>query len=283
MGQKFQRVFIILLLIMILLTGLIAAASAAETITAKDWTNNLDLSYTVDEIHNTGSDLTIPENTINKVYKIETTNSAANSDKTKIIVGNNSDVVLVFNGVNLTTDIVSDLAGRSPIQLGNNSSVTIVLIDGTKNIISCNGNSITIGVPQAGIYVRLNSNLTIRGQEDNSGELEVNAGRYGAGIGGGVNGHYGNIVIEGGIVKASTRVHNNTAGTENGAGIGSGGGNTQGTSEPNAGGYSSSITICGHANVTATSQGNGAGIGGGSSNSNITQVSISGTGGIIHI
>ena len=282
MRQEFQRFFIILLLTMILLTGLIAVASA-ETITAKDWTNNTDINYVVNTNHNTGLNLTIPAGTINHVYKIETTNSGSHSDKTKIIVGDNSDVVLVFNGVNLTTDTVTSAAGRSPIQLGNNSNVIIVLMDGTQNYISCYGNSTTVGTPQAGIYVRLSSNLTILGQAGNSGELEVNAGRYSAGIGGGVNGHYGHITIEGGIINATALAHESVAGTENGAGIGSGGGNTQGVSEPNPNYYPSTITICGKADVTATSQGNGAGIGGGSSNLNTTAGSISGTGGIIRI
>ena len=271
MTKNVPRFFTILLLLMILSTGLITAASA-ETIVAKDWTNDSFFYYSVNETYDTASssDLIINSGNNREVYKI-TTSDPSSADTSRIMIGENVIAVLVFDNVNLTTTFESDrylLGGKSPIQVGNNSTVTIVLLDGTSNFLECNGQNTNAGIAQAGIYVPSGANLIIRGQEQNTGFLEVKSGRYSAGIGGGVNGKNGNITIDGGNISASTRIHisnsNPVLGSGNGAGIGSGGGNTAGVIIQKT--YPATITISGKAIVNAVSGENGAGIGGGSSN-----------------
>ena len=181
-----------------------------------------------------------------------------------------SDVVLFLDGTNITTNSASK--DTSPLQLASGSNVTLVLMDGSENSFICNGTHAADSNMQSGIYVNPNAKLTIRGQIGNSGKLKAIGGHYSAGIGGGPNGHPGNITIEGGNITAESFTGTGI-GLGNGAGIGSGGGNTN-----PANASDKEIIIRGKANVTASSKENGAGIGGGGHRNN-----TAGTGGTIKI
>ena len=115
----------------------------------------------------------------------------------------------------------------------------------------------------AGLEKNNGGSLTI-GDEDNNGKLKSEGGKYGAGIGGGDQGHGSDITITGGEIKAT--------GGERGAGIG--GGNK---------GNGDNIAISG-GEVEATGGVHGAGIGGGEwgkgNNITISGGEVKATGGV---
>jgi Formylmethanofuran dehydrogenase subunit C len=175
------------------------------------------------------------------------------------------DVILVLNNTSITNPTTNNI-DTSPLRLIG-SNVTLVLMDGSNNSFVCNGTNGGDFNMQAGIFMDLASNLTIRGQNDNTGKLTAIGGAYSAGIGGGPNGNPGKITIEGGNITAESN-SNITESHRNGAGIGNGGGNIHPANTS-----TEEIIIRGKANVTAISKGNGAGIGGGGSIANIAGTS----------
>ena len=182
-----------------------------------------------------------------------------------IIIEAGVTVTLILNNITRSSATGNGTSSESPIQIKPGANVTIILMDGTVNELTCNSNNTSANAPAAGIHVPSGASLTILGDELNTGELTCYAGAYGAGIGGGPNEACGNITILGGKVDAYTRVYGHSgvgSAPANGAGIGSGGGRT-GAGGGNA---SSTILIGGNAIVDAKSAGNGAGIGGGGSN-----------------
>ena len=198
-----------------------------------------------------------------------------------IRVSSNVNAVFILNGVTAISDSArTGINDQSPLWLQqSNAAATLVLVDGTTNIFECMAKTTTSNRAQAGINVPVNTTLTIKGQVYNTGKLEARGGSYSAGIGGGPNQASGTIIIEGGQVYAEARsthtaaeVASGTNGTFNGAGIGSGGGQT------GVGAAAGNLTICGDANVTAVSSGTGAAIGGAGS-----AWSTGGAGGTINI
>ena len=259
MKKRLLKNITVLLLLVSIFTGLLpiggfatikANAAVGDYVDAIDGNGNT-IEYQVTHI-STGGDHTITEN--NSVYEISGNTGI-------IIVAPNITTTIILTGVNRGSATGTGLNTRAPLQLGAGSTVTLILLDGTTNTFTCNGTDTGSSRPQAGIHVPASAHLIIRGQSGNSGELFANGGAYSAGIGAGPNENNGNITIEGGQIHASARIHGSGVGSGNAAGIGSGGGNT-GSINANT----SIITICGNANVHASSAGRGAGIGGGGSN-----------------
>ena len=158
----------------------------------------------------------------------------------KIIIGKNATVTL--SGVNIRTDTDTDSQNNlnySCIQCKDYSNATIILADGTTNILTSTGKwcaAIQVGCG-TNVY---ESTLTIQG----SGSLNATGGTYGAGIGSNGSTACGNIVIQGGNITATGSLYG-------AAGIGAGNY-----------GYCGNITISG-GTVNATGGENGAGIGAG--------------------
>ena len=248
-GNRFLAVFLVAVMLVGFLPGgaIFPISSQALPLFAGDIVNAVNLtgtstSYTITQVLPSGNQ-TIPDTGTTEVYLVEVTSSNAT-----ITVASNATAVLVLNGT-------SRSATTSPLQIGDNANVTIILMDNEKNTFTCTGASTGSTALQAGINVHPTATLTILGQTGNAGELIATGGLFSAGIGAGPNQNCGTIVIAGGIVTANS---GGTIGTPsgNGAGIGGGGGNVGG------GGNSAGITICGKAIVKATSLGDGAGIGG---------------------
>ena len=259
MKKNFWKQLIVLFLFFGIFTGLLPtgdlvfnkAAAAVGSIHDSVDANGATTSHIVTHV-TSGGDHTITEN--NSVYEV-TGNTGI------ITVAPNISTTIILMGVTRESATGTGVNTRAPLQLGAGSTVTLVLLDGTTNTFTCNGIDTANNRPQAGIHVPASANLIIRGQTGNSGELFATGGAYSAGIGAGPNESNGNITIEGGQIYAYARIHGSGVGSNNAAGIGSGGGNTGSIVASTR-----TITICGNANVTASSTGRGAGIGGGSSN-----------------
>ena len=273
-----------IVLLVILLAGLLCLTGIA---TADDtYSISYDTGSAVSEVHGTPNPLNLVNGTSYPLtggslvvigaggeYVLEQGDFA----NVTIRITTSDPVILVLNGTNITNlnrNAYQAVVNTSPLQLMADSDVTLVLVDGSENSFtsgSASGSDLTM---QAGIFVNPTAELTIRGQTGNSGKLTAIGGAYSAGIGGGPNGKPGNITIEGGIITAESYPSGTgTISRANGAGIGSGGGNTSATNAS-----TNEIVIRGKANVTAISHENGAGIGGGGNNAN-----VAGTGGIIKI
>ena len=124
--------------------------------------------------------------------------------KVKISIADGATVTL--DGVSINADgnwTFSDYAGITC--LGN---ATIILKDDTMNTVKGFYND------YPGIFVPVNSTLTIQGGASGTGKLIASSNGYGAGIGGGYQIPCGNIRIEDGIIEAT--------GGKWAAGIGSG-------------------------------------------------------------
>ena len=129
-----------------------------------------------------------------------------------------------------------DETGKAALSVQGKGSVEIEL-DGKNELKS--------GYKRAGLEKTSEGTLTLKDDKKKAGSLTATGGKFGAGIGGGLNGVGKNITIKGGTVNA--------AGGDNG-GAGIGGGNY---------GSGEAITING-GTVEATGGDFGAGIGGGS-------------------
>ena len=219
----------------------VRALGVNDVVTAVDRDGN-SVPYTITRVLPAGNQ-TISDTGTTEIYLVEGTSANAT-----ITVASNVTSVLVLNGT-------SRSAVASPLQIGDNASVTLILMDNEMNTFTCTGVSTGTTALQAGINVRPTATLTILGQAWNAGELIATGGSFSAGIGAGPNQNCGTVVIAGGRVTANSGGASGTP-NGNGAGIGGGGGNVGG------GGNSEGITICGKAIVRATSLGDGAGIGG---------------------
>ena len=128
-----------------------------------------------------------------------------------------------------------DETGKAALSVQGKGSVEIEL-DGKNELKS--------GYKRAGLEKTSEGTLTLKDDKKKAGSLTATGGKFGAGIGGGLNGVGKNITIKGGTVNA--------AGGDNG-GAGIGGGDS---------GSGEAITING-GTVNAAGGGQGAGIGGG--------------------
>ena len=128
-----------------------------------------------------------------------------------------------------------DETGKAALSVQGKGSVEIEL-DGKNELKS--------GYKRAGLEKTSEGTLTLKDDKKKAGSLTATGGKFGAGIGGGLNGVGKNITIKGGTVNA--------AGGDNG-GAGIGGGDS---------GSGEAITITG-GTVNAAGGGQGAGIGGG--------------------
>ena len=140
-----------------------------------------------------------------------------------------------------------DETGKAALSVQGKGSVEIEL-DGKNELKS--------GYKRAGLEKTSEGTLTLKDDKKKAGSLTATGGKFGAGIGGGLNGVGKNITIKGGTVEANGGLF--------GAGIG--GGNAA-----SIGGSGKNITITG-GTVKAAGGERGAGIGGGSwgSGSNVT-------------
>ena len=172
-----------------------------------------------------------------------------------IRVENGASVTIVLDevtSINAANIPVAVPRAFSPLQIESGAEVMLVLVDGTTNTFTCDSTDTGNEAINSAICVPVGASLTIKAQSEGpgAGKLHATAGAYSAAIGGNTNSLYGNITIEGGIIKAHTR---KIAGTSTGAGIGGGGGNSSGSDffEASVG----VITICGSADVEASSWG----------------------------
>lgn len=124
-----------------------------------------------------------------KYYIDETTNIS------NIVIADSVNAEITINNLNMDLSGSNDIYGKSAISIGENSNVKLI-IEGNNKLISdeC----------AAGIYVGLNSTITI----DGTGNLEVES-ELGCAIGGSdddpdyfSSGAYGNIIINGGNIIA---------------------------------------------------------------------------------
>ena len=202
--------------------------------------------YLIDSEIGVNENKTIGTSDNNKIFEL-----LPGSGKGIVKVAAGVTTTLVLNGATRISEDGTNDASKSPIQIAANANVTIVLADGTTNVMTCNGTDSASNAFQAGIYVSPEATLKITG----TGELTANSGHYSAGIGGVANRGCGDITIESGTVTSTARF---SSGPSNAAGIGGGGSNSY-INFPKVG----TIKICGTAHVTATSNGSGAGIGSG--------------------
>ncbi|MCL2308547.1 MAG: hypothetical protein FWC38_10095, partial [Proteobacteria bacterium] len=175
-----------------------------------------------------GADVLVIEESTNRLRRLEAEAGA--------------EATITLQDATITSD-------GSALLLGAGAEVTLILADGSENTLE--GSSYSAGIQTADAI------LTIEGETDDTGVLNVTGGGYGAGIGSGILGNAGTITIAGGTINAT--------GGQYGAGIG-------GVSFSNISG--STITITG-GTVNATGGERGAGIGGVSSNQDF-EVKITG-------
>ncbi|MCR5724827.1 MAG: Ig-like domain-containing protein [Treponema sp.] len=236
-----------------------AVASGDATITAKagDKTATCAVTVTVPKIVDL-STLT-EDTTVADGYTITGTLSVA----VQVSIADGATVTLSGASINADSGFDSSEVTGFPA-LACLGDATISIADGTENTLYGIHNPYTGG--GAGIFVPSGSTVTVTG----NGALTVQGATGAAGIGCNRNDDGGDIVIEGGIITASSR---------QGAGIGGGYKDcgtitiTGGTITATAGGYNAAIgsggghkcgniTISG-GTITATGGGNSAGIGGG--------------------
>ena len=205
-----------------------------------------------------------------------------------VIVKTNEAVTLALNGLTMTGE-------KSPIQLHAGANVTLVLKAGTKNVITCTATEVTVtheeqdpnwtnpgpsedGAPAtpgmitvpgndgmtAGINVPENATLTIdKVKDEAAGELTVQGGYGGAGIGGGAatpgyTDEVGKTGARGGNGQNGNR---NGSGTQAGMGGSGGVGGSGGLFGKNA--EDAGTVVINAGALTVTGGENAAGIGGG--------------------
>jgi len=248
-----------IILLVILLAGLVCLTGMASA--DEEYSISYDTGSAFTANHGAPSPITLADNTPVTI-STQGTYILQQGDFSNVTIRITvPNVILVLNGTNITNPVTSN-QNTTPLQLMPGSNVTLVLMDDSENSFICKGTSGIDYNRQAGIFVDPTAELTIRGQNDNSGKLTAIGGYFSAGIGGGPNGHPGKITIEGGNITAESNSDTN-GGQRNGAGIGAGGGNSSRANDS-----TNEIIIRGEANVTASGKGNGAGIGGGGSNNN---------------
>ena len=187
---------------------------------------------------------------------------AAVEDSAPVITGSSTENTVTINAEKDQTSSVT-LSGAN-IDVSNEGKAA-VSTNGEGNVsIELDGeNTLKSGYRHAGLEKNNGGGLTIA-DEDKNGKLKAEGGKYGAGIGGGDQGHGSDITITGGEIKAT--------GGERGAGIG--GGNK---------GNGDNIAISG-GEVEATGGVHGAGIGGGEwgkgNNITISGGEVKATGGV---
>ena len=177
------------------------AASGVSSVGAFDiagGTNTVDYTY-ADGILTvlTSTPLTIANTNIGETV----------ADRITIASGVDADVTLAGVNIDVST------TGNCAFQIADDSrgNVTITLADDTTNILK-SGDGYA-GLQKNGAYIsETRRKLTIRGDVNGTGCLEVTGGSNGAGIGSNNDNTTANIVIDGGIIVAT--------GGMNGAGIG---------------------------------------------------------------
>ena len=202
----------------------------------------------------------------------------------KIVIADGATVTLA--GVTILGNNVND-AAHMHAGITCAGDATIILRDGTENTVrGFYGKYPGIYVPGDKADASNNKTLTIKGGPLGTGKLTANSNRIAAGIGGGYEISCGNIVIQGGDIKAT--------GVNSGAGIGSGfqarccditnsGGTVEATCATCAAGIGSRYDEygCGAINISggtvkATGGNEGAGIGSGFYNSGCGAINITG-------
>ena len=183
-------------------------------------------------------------------------------DSAPVITGSSTENTVTIHADKDQTASVT-LSGAN-IDVSNEGKAAVSTIGEGNVSIELDGDStLKSAYSYAGLEKNNGGSLTI-GDEDNNGKLKSEGGKYGAGIGGGDQGHGSDITITGGEIKAT--------GGERGAGIG--GGNK---------GNGDNIAISG-GEVEATGGVHGAGIGGGEwgkgNNITISGGEIKATGGV---
>ena len=183
-------------------------------------------------------------------------------DSAPVITGSSTENTVTIHADKDQTASVT-LSGAN-IDVSNEGKAAVSTIGEGNVSIELDGDStLKSAYSYAGLEKNTGGRLTI-GDEDNNGKLKSEGGKYGAGIGGGDQGHGSDITITGGEIKAT--------GGERGAGIG--GGNK---------GNGDNIAISG-GEVEATGGVHGAGIGGGEwgkgNNITISGGEVKATGGV---
>ena len=183
-------------------------------------------------------------------------------DSAPVITGSSTENTVTIHADKDQTASVT-LSGAN-IDVSNEGKAAVSTIGEGNVSIELDGDStLKSAYSYAGLEKNNGGSLTI-GDEDNNGKLKSEGGKYGAGIGGGDQGHGSDIPITGGEIKAT--------GGERGAGIG--GGNK---------GNGDNIAISG-GEVEATGGVHGAGIGGGEwgkgNNITISGGEVKATGGV---
>ncbi len=183
-------------------------------------------------------------------------------DSAPVITGSSTENTVTIHADKDQTASVT-LSGAN-IDVSNEGKAAVSTIGEGNVSIELDGDStLKSAYSYAGLEKNNGGSLTI-GDEDNNGKLKSEGGKYGAGIGGGDQGHGSDITITGGEIKAT--------GGERGAGIG--GGNK---------GNGDNIAISG-GEVEATGGVHGAGIGGGEwgkgNNITISGGEVKATGGV---
>ena len=187
---------------------------------------------------------------------------AAVPDSAPVITGTSKENNVTINAESGQTASVT-LSGVNIDVRDKGKAAVSTTGEGNVSIELNGGSTLRSGYEHAGLEKNNGGSLTI-GDEDNNGKLKSEGGKYGAGIGGGDQGHGSDITITGGEIKAT--------GGERGAGIG--GGNK---------GNGDNIAISG-GEVEATGGVHGAGIGGGQwgkgNNITISGGEVKATGGV---
>ena len=187
---------------------------------------------------------TIPSSETWVVYQTNNTSTTGNY----ISIGDGGTLILA--GVNIY---------REKTSISCSGDATIVIADGTTNLMDSDYKACCIAVGPAG------KKLTIKGEYEGTGVINGEADEYCAGIGAGENGICGDIeILSGNII---------IRGGEYAAGIGTGGADPSPSSTKES--VCGNITISG-GTVHATGGNYGAGIGGGRSLCTSSSVTISG-------
>lgn len=183
MKKRILSWLLVLAMVVSLIPSTLVSALAAELPAALAAGSGVDISGAQELTLNSGSATEINQNGTYTVTGSATQPILIGADATTDTPATKVKVTLVLNGLKINS-------ATSPIQILGGSELTLVLVDGTENVLNCTktGNAGEFDTSAgAGILCEFGAKLTIDKVRDavGTGSLTVTGGYGGAGIGGG--------------------------------------------------------------------------------------------------
>ena len=254
MKKRLLSWLLVLAMVFSLIPSTLVSALAAELPAALAAGNGVDITGAQTLTLNADSDTAITAGGTYTVSGSSTHSIVIGADAADGAAATKVNVTLVLNGLKINS-------ATSPIQILGGSELTLVLVDGTENVLNCTktGNAGEFDTSAgAGILCELGAKLTIDKARDavGIGSLTVTGGYGGAGIGGG---RFDSLYTADRAATGGSSTRNYNLGSQvNWQGGAGGAGGRHGANAGTAG----SVTI--NAGVLNITGGNGAaGIGGG--------------------